>query len=36
MESENGAQLLNTLPLVAMEERKNKLYSRLVELTYNK
>lgn len=27
-------KLLNVLPLVAMEERKNKLYSRLTELVY--
>lgn len=29
-------KLLNVLPLVAMEERKNKLYSRLNELVYGK
>lgn len=29
-------KLLNVLPLVAMEERKNKLYSKLNELVYGK
>lgn len=29
-------KLLNVLPVVAMEERKNRLYSKLTELVYSK
>lgn len=29
-------KLLNVLPMVAMEERKNKLYGKLTELAYSK